>query len=98
MSQFKQRAVQQFLAEKNIPVMTQPPYSLDLAPSDFWLFPTLKMGLKRTHFATMEDNKLNEIAELWKIPNEASGSASNNGKIDGASACVWKGPTLKVIR
>ena len=47
--------VQQFLAEKNIPVITQPPYSPDLAPSDFWLFPTLKMGLKGTRFATVED-------------------------------------------
>ena len=28
-------AVQQFLAEKSIPVITQPPYSPDLAPSDF---------------------------------------------------------------
>jgi hypothetical protein len=27
--------VQQFLAEKNIPVITQTLYSLDLAPSDF---------------------------------------------------------------
>ncbi|KDR09008.1 hypothetical protein L798_01401, partial [Zootermopsis nevadensis] len=34
--------VQQFLAEKSIPIITQPPYSLDLAPSDFWLFPALK--------------------------------------------------------
>jgi len=49
--------VQQFLAKKRIPVITQPPYSPDLAPSDFWLFPTLKMGLKGTHFATMEDIK-----------------------------------------
>jgi hypothetical protein len=47
--------VQQFLTEKNIPVIIQPPYSLDLAPNDFWLFPTLKMGLKGTRFATMED-------------------------------------------
>jgi len=47
--------VQQFLAEKSIPAITQPPYSPDLAPSDFWLFPTPKMGLKGTDFATMED-------------------------------------------
>jgi hypothetical protein len=62
--------VQQFLAEKSIPVITQPPYSLDLAPSDFWLFPTLKMGLKGTRFATMED-KSNATAELRKIPKKA---------------------------
>jgi hypothetical protein len=47
--------VQQFLAEKSIPVINHPPYSPDLAPNDFWLFPTLKTGLKGTRFATMED-------------------------------------------
>jgi histone-lysine N-methyltransferase SETMAR len=41
---------EQFLAEKNIPVITQPPYSPDLAPSDFWLFPTLKIGLLWQNF------------------------------------------------
>jgi hypothetical protein len=63
--------VQQFLAKKIIPVITQPLYSPDLAPSDFWLFPTLKMGLKGTRFTTMEDIKLNVTAELRKIPKEA---------------------------
>ncbi|PNF21688.1 hypothetical protein B7P43_G10355 [Cryptotermes secundus] len=62
--------VQQFLAEKNIPVITQSLYSLDLAPSDFWLFPTLKMGLKGTCFAIMEDIKTNAMTELRKIPKE----------------------------
>jgi transposase len=64
-------ACEQFLAEKNIPVITQPPYSPDLAQSDFWLFSTLKMGLKGTRFATMEDIKSNATAELRKIPKEA---------------------------
>jgi len=63
--------VQQFLAEKSIPVITQPPYSPDLAPSDFWLFPTLKMGLKGTRFTTMEDIKWNAMTELQTIPKEA---------------------------
>jgi hypothetical protein len=63
--------LQKFLAEKNIPVITQPPYTPDLAPSDFWLFPTLKMGLKGTHFASMEDIKSNATGELWNIPSEA---------------------------
>jgi transposase len=63
--------VQQFLAEKNIPVITQPPYSPDLAPSDFWLFSTLKMGLKGKRFATVEDIKSNATAELRKTPKGA---------------------------
>ena len=64
-------AVQQFLAEKSVPVITQPPYSPDLAPSDFWLFSTLKMVLKGTRFATMEDIEWNVTAELQEISKEA---------------------------
>ncbi|PNF25580.1 hypothetical protein B7P43_G03820 [Cryptotermes secundus] len=63
--------VQQFLAEKNISTITQPPYSPDLAPSDFRLLPTLKMGLKGTRYPTMEDTKSNVTAALHKIPKEA---------------------------
>jgi hypothetical protein len=64
--------VHQFLGKKSIPVITQPLYSPDLTPSEFWMFPTLKMGLKGTRFATMnmEDIKSNVMAELQKIPNE----------------------------
>ena len=80
--------VQQFLAEKSIPVITQTSYPPDLTPSYFWLFPTLKMGLKETRFATMEDIKSNATAELRKIPKKSSAGASNNGRIDGASLCV----------
>jgi hypothetical protein len=63
--------VQQFHTEKSISVITQSPYSPDLAPSDFWLFPTLKMGLKGIRFTTMEDIKLNVTPEVWKVPKEA---------------------------
>jgi hypothetical protein len=59
------------LHRASIPIITQPPYSPDLTPSDLWLFPAQKMGLKGTHFAIMEDIKLNTMAELRKIPNEA---------------------------
>jgi len=56
--------VQQFLAEKSVPVITLPPYSPDLAPSDLWLFPSQKMGLKGPRFATTEDIEWNVTAEL----------------------------------
>jgi len=61
----------QLLAKKSIPVITQPPYSPELAPSDFWLFHTLKTGIKGTRFATTEDIESNSTAELRKIPKEA---------------------------
>ena len=41
------RLVQRFLAEHPIAQVTQPLYSPDLAPCDFWLFPKLKSPLKR---------------------------------------------------
>ena len=42
--------IQTFLVKHNIPVVRQAPYSPDMAPCDFWLFPHLKMQLKRTRF------------------------------------------------
>jgi hypothetical protein len=45
--------------------------SLDLAPIEFWLFSILKMGLKGTRFATMEDITSNATAEPRKIPKQA---------------------------
>jgi hypothetical protein len=64
------RTSHQFLADKNIPVITKPPYSTDLAPSDFWLFPTLKMDIKGTCITIMEDVESNAKAKLRKIPKQ----------------------------
>jgi hypothetical protein len=63
--------VQQFLTEKSIPVITQPPHPLDLVMNDYWLLPTLKMSLRLTHFATMDVIRSNAMAELQKISKEA---------------------------
>jgi hypothetical protein len=42
----KALSVKQFLAQKSITEMEHPPYSPDLAPNDFWLFPIIKSALK----------------------------------------------------
>ncbi|PNF40154.1 hypothetical protein B7P43_G09760 [Cryptotermes secundus] len=105
MSQFEQRANFKFMCKLgksasetlsalqqvyNIPVITQPPYSPDLAPSDFWLFPTLTMDLKGTRFATREDIKSNATAEPSTAVSTTAGSMEQ--------VCARKGPTLKVIK
>ena len=41
----------QFLAQKMIAVLDHPPYSPDLAPVDFFLFPHLKAAIKGARFA-----------------------------------------------
>ena len=48
-------SIREFLAMKNIPVLPHPPYSPDVTPCDFYLFPKLKSKLKGHNFWTMEN-------------------------------------------
>jgi len=58
-------SVREFLATKQITLLEHPAYSLDLAPSDFFLFPKIKEILKRRHF---DDIRSNTMAALKAIP------------------------------
>ena len=40
-----------------IKTVPYPPYSLDLAPCDFWLFPKLKEKLRGCRYETIEEMK-----------------------------------------
>ena len=62
--------VQTFLAEHSIPVVRQAPYSPDMAPCDFWLFPKLKT-LKGKRFESREEIMANATTALQSIPKEA---------------------------
>jgi len=44
----KAQIVTEFLVEQGIETLQHPPYSPDLAPSDFWLFDTLKLSPRKT--------------------------------------------------
>lgn len=61
-------SISQFLATKNIPVAPQPPYSPDLSPCDFFLFPRIKIHLKGRHFGTLENIQPSVTDELKAIP------------------------------
>ena len=56
--------VHNFLANNNTVIMPQPPYSLDLAPCDFLLFPKLKRSMKGRRFATIEEIKTALLEKL----------------------------------
>jgi hypothetical protein len=45
----------EFVTNSSMVIIRHPPYSLDLAPCDFALFPKLKMKLKGQHFETVSD-------------------------------------------
>jgi histone-lysine N-methyltransferase SETMAR len=48
-----------FLAKNSITKIDHPPYSPDLAPCDFWLFPKLKNALKGQRFADLSNIQRN---------------------------------------
>jgi len=59
--------VKKFLANKNVAVLHHPPYSPDLAPADYFLFPKFKFPLKGRHFQTVEEIQCAVTRELNNI-------------------------------
>ncbi|UYV72414.1 hypothetical protein LAZ67_9003006 [Cordylochernes scorpioides] len=59
--------VRDFLAKNNTLMMPQPPYSPDLAPCDFFLFPKLKRPINGRCYATLDEIKTASKEELKKI-------------------------------
>ena len=64
-------SIRQFLAKRNVTVLDHPPYSPDLAPCDFFLFPKLKEVIKGVRFPDMEAIKKAVTTELKRIPEES---------------------------
>jgi len=62
--------VQLFLAKHGTAQLQQPPYSPDLAPCDFFLFPRLKKVPKGHRFEATEDIKRNLTKTLLDILKE----------------------------
>jgi len=63
------KIVKQFLAQRKVTVLDHPPYSPDLAPADYFLFPKVKSHLKGRLFDSFSDiqkavtSTLNTIAK-----------------------------------
>ena len=60
-----------FLAKHQVVVIDHPPYSPDVSPADFFLFPRLKGVLKGVRFSSVEEIQRRVTAELRAIPKEA---------------------------
>jgi len=63
-------AVREFLVQNNITMLPHPPYSPDLAPCDFFLFPKLKTHPKGHHFGTVENVQAAATRALNNISSE----------------------------
>lgn len=60
--------VSRYLAKHNVCVLNHPPYSPDLAPCDFSLFPKLKMKLKGCYFTDVTDIQITSTRVLENVP------------------------------
>ena len=49
--------VTDYLSKMGIKTVPQPPYSPDLTPCDFWLFPKLKENIRGYRYETIEEMK-----------------------------------------
>ena len=64
----KARLTVQFLEQQGITLLPHPPYSPDLAPCDFWLFPKIKGAIAGKLFLRTQDLARAVDSELRGIP------------------------------
>ena len=64
-------SIGEFLAQKNITVLEQPPYFPYLAICGFIFFSKIKWVIKATCFEDVHSIKQVVTAELWRIPKES---------------------------
>jgi len=63
--------IRSYMAKHQTSVVPHPPYTPDLAPADFYLFPKLKTTLKGRRFQTIEEIQENATRELRAITESA---------------------------
>jgi transposase len=83
-------SVRELLAKHSIPVDPHPPYSPDLAPYYFFLFPRLKSTLKGKRFQDVADIQLNTTRQLQAIPKQAYQTCIEKWK-DPWNRCIQSG-------
>jgi len=85
-----------FLTDNIMTVVPHPPYSPDLAPSDFFLFPKLKMKLRGEDFRRRKF-KQSRRPSWTRYEKITSKNASKTGSAAGIVVKPQKGTTLKVM-
>jgi histone-lysine N-methyltransferase SETMAR len=63
------------LTPENVVTLFHPPYSPDLSPPDYFLFPEVKMKLKALHLADVAEIQEAVTDELKKVQQELFSAA-----------------------
>jgi len=72
--------IREFMTKHETTVVPQPPYSPDLAPAEFFLFPKLKSSLKGRRFQKVEEIEENSMRDLRAVPQNTFQDAFQNWK------------------
>ena len=86
----------QFLAKNKIPVIPLPPYSPDLAPCDFSIFPKMKLKLKGRRFDTVEAIQAKTQKMLDPLTEKDFQEAFQNGGEGGTDVYMREGTTSRM--
>jgi hypothetical protein len=89
--------VKDFSSTNNVTTLEHPPYSPDLAPAAFYLFPRLRSALKERRFCNATDIIKNATEELKSFSQMVSENVSNTFTVADRSAYLHKGTILKEI-
>ncbi|UYV69538.1 hypothetical protein LAZ67_6003924 [Cordylochernes scorpioides] len=90
--------VLQFLSKNSTTQIPHPPYSPDLAPNDFFLYPKLKMKLKGRKFDNVDMIQAESKATLRNPSKSDFISCFDNWKKDGTGVLRQEGHILKNIK
>ena len=82
--------LREFFAKNSTHVAPQPPYSPDLAPCDFWLFPKLKRPLRGNRFESIEEIQRESARALKAIHTEDFSACFEDWK-KRWQKCIWAG-------
>jgi len=87
--------VHQFFVDNNFEVVPHAPYSLDAAPSNFWLFPTLKDTLRGRIFSSRSALATAIFQWSQRTPKEAFAVACNRSISIVKNVYVYRVITLR---
>jgi len=89
--------IRSYLAKHQTSVVPHPPYSPDLAPADFFLFPKLKTTLKGHHFQTTEEIQEIRLTAYAHAPFIGCSSTTNANSEMGQTAAYCQNLMLGAL-
>jgi transposase len=87
-----------FLAKHHITQVCQPPYSPNLAPCNFWLFPKIKSPLKGRRFFECDSHTVHKLGQQHLTANWLAPRESDCSRMHSKVSSDWLPSHIKAMR